>query len=500
VKIRLARFKGAQQALEKKYQLKGVAPRSYTESTRKEIQVLAAKCQERVDFAWTSGTTREPKQIFYPKHRIRNLQWTYVEQVALIYQHVGIDEPVLYILTNMSADNSVSNLLAREPLPRSLANFVLPYSIVYLPEVAKLSERYSQKTLHLTLLLLITPVLVAMANPSSLYIILGDMQKDWERVRKEILSVLDENWLSDFYNGTHVLDKGRETRLRKMLASPQCPSMRDLFPELRVIYCWHGGYVQPFIENLERQLAELKISFFPMFSMSTETVAYLIYPRFTLEGGLPLSLGVCYEFLPSGQDVIEGNLLKPWQLESSKQYSMVVSDNFGLKRYHTEDLFECAGFKQDTPILRFLGRVGLNYSFTGEKITDQQLLHVYENVRQLAKMPDGVFTCFPKRNDGSIPGYVFVWITQDSASASISADMFDRALMDVNEEYASKRKSERLTKPEIVISNYEKIMAKLISSDRRYADANPSQFKPLPLYRVFWDTLTTDGKGGGANG
>jgi len=233
--------------------------------------------------------------------------------------------------------------------------------------------------------------------------------------------------------------------------------------------------------------------------MSTETVAYLIYPRFTLEGGLPLSPGVCYEFLVSGQDTIEGNLLKPWALESGKHYSMVVSDAYGLKRYHTEDLFECAGFKKHTPILRFLGRVGLNYSFTGEKITDQQLLHVYENVRQTAKMANGVFTCFPKRNEGGIPGYVFVCITQDSTSSAMVAEMFDRALMEVNEEYASKRKSERLTKPEIVFANYETIMARLVSSDRRYADANPSQFKPLPLYRVFWDTLT-DGKGADANG
>ena len=83
---------------------------------------------------------------------------------------------------------------------------------------------------------------------------------------------------------------------------------------------------------------------------------------------------------------------------------------------------------------------------------------------------------------------------------NVAAELFDQALMDVNEEYASKRKTGRLAHPEIVSVNYEHLMTKLTASDHRYVGANPAQFKPLPLYKIFWDTLQINLKGGDANG
>ena len=140
-----------------------------------------------------------------------------------------------------------------------------------------------------------------------------------------------------------------------------------------------------------------------------------------------------------------------------------------------------------SPLLQFGGRAGLSYSFTGEKITDQQLLEVYETFRR----PGLSFTCFPKVNKGGVPGYVFVCLTEDHAARQhdLSADAFDRALMRINEEYASKRKSGRLAPPEVVTCSYEQLVGKVMRSDPRYAGASPAQFKLLPLYQVFWEQL-----------
>ncbi len=488
--VRLAGYKRRQKVLAERYGLAGCQPEPYGEITQRRIQGLAAASQEPANFAWTSGTTHRPKQIFYPKSRIRALQLTSVEQMALAYQSIGVGRPAFYFLTSMMPDHSVSSLLAHEVLPKVLAEYILPYSVVCVPEAEALGDRYSPHALHLAAMLLSGPVLIAMANPSALSVLLENIQQDWQPLRAEITGILKEAAWFSFRQRMGPSIDDREARVRKLLALEQCPSTQALFPKLRIVYCWHGGYVQPFIDTLRRQLADIPVTFFPMFSMSTETVAYLVYPRITLQGGLPIYPGVCYEFLPVGQPMTEANLLKPWQLEQRRCYSMVVSDAYGLKRYHTEDAFECLGFKRHTPILRFLNRVGLNYSFTGEKITDQQLLEVYDTVRQTAEVPRVAFTCFPKLNRGGVPGYVFVCLAANTTPRShLSAESFDQALMQVNEEYAGKRKSGRLAKPELVIHSYELLVTKLMRSDPRYAGASPAQFKPLPLYPVFWENL-----------
>jgi hypothetical protein len=468
--------------------VEGCEPGSYTEATRERILERSKAFRGRKAFAWTSGTTHQPKQILYPRRRIRALQQLYVVQAILAYRHARLGRPAFYFLSSMAPDRSVSGLLAREPLPWWLARYMLCDSIVYVPAVATLVDRYPQDALHLTLLLLNAPVLIAMANPSSLYIILNHAQRDWERMRNQITDILEEGWLPAFKRRMGSAVRARETEVKRLLTSPVCPSMSALLPGLKMVYCWDGGYVQPFIEHLQQQLADIQPMFRPMFSMSTETVASLIYPRVSTNAGLPIYPGVCYEFIQTDRSVASHNLLKPWELKTGQQYLMVVSDAYGLKRYQTNDLFECVGMTRHTPLLRFIGRAGLGYSFTGEKITDQQLLEVYEIVRQTAEIPGVAFTCFPKLNKGSVPGYVFVCLAANTVpQACLSAETFDQALMHVNEEYASKRTSGRLAKPELVIHSYELLVSKLMRSDPRYAGGSPAQFKPLPFYQIFWE-------------
>ena len=491
LRIRLACYRRDQHTLARRYGIEGRAPEPYGDSTRRRILERATMCRGPKEFAWTSGTTHDAKQLFYPKQRIRALQHAYVAQAVLAYRHAGLGRPAFYFFTSMAPDRSVSGLLAREPLSWWLGRYILCDSVVYEPAVARLAERYPQDALHLTLLLLTAPVLIAMANPSSLSLILDHAQHDWDRVRTQVTSILAEGWLPAFRKRMGPAHIAREARARQLLASPACPPMRELLPELRMVYCWNGGYVQPFLDNLRQQLKDIQPLFRPMFSMSTETVAYMIYPGVSADGGLPMYPGVCYEFIQAGHDATAQHLLKPWELRARQRYMMVVSDAYGLSRYQTHDLFECVGFKRRTPLLQFQGRAGLSYSFTGEKITDQQLLDIYETIRRKADMPGAAFTCFPKLNKGSVPGYVFVHVTnaQPMRTGLMTAELFDQILMEANEEYASKRQSGRLAKPEMATRRYEQLASRLMRADAHEAGTSPAQFKPLPLYQVFWESL-----------
>jgi hypothetical protein len=110
-----------------------------------------------------------------------------------------------------------------------------------------------------------------------------------------------------------------------------------------------------------------------MYSMSTETVEPLPYSQGEELHVLPIAEGVLYELLPEGAPDDPEALLSPAELEPGEAYSMGVSDPCGLLGYQTEDALRCVATIEGLPDLRFERRRGLAFSFTGEKLTGEQL-------------------------------------------------------------------------------------------------------------------------------
>jgi hypothetical protein len=490
--IRLWNYRRNQSALARRYGLDGAAPESYGEATRERIIALAESSPEQKQFAWTSGTTREPKQIYYPAHRAKRVQRTLMEQVMLAYDSAGVQRPSFYLLTSMTPDKSWSSMFVRRAFPAVAQRLLLSGSILFSPEAAKLVGRYSQTSVHIALWLMSEPTFIVTANPSSLYVVLEQAQADWGRIREEVKQVLAEEGIQGLWANIPAPHPPRQARIESLLSRSAPPSAQELLPQFQVLYCWDGGYVQPFIDNLKRQLAGKPVQFLPMFSVSTETVAYQVYPQISTRGGLPIYPGNCYEFVPIEQEMRTENILKPWELETGQEYVMIVSDAFGLVRYNTEDVFECRGMVEQTPLLYFKRRVGLRFSFTGEKITAEQLVELYESIRLDFELEGAIFSCFPTLNAGELPGYVFVHCTADEGELPFGLDAaeFDERLMEINLEYATKRKSGRLAAPRLVPVQYGRLVEAIRSSNPRFDGSNPAQFKMLPLYKVMWQDLS----------
>lgn len=499
--FRLANYKRSQLALARRYGIEKATPKPYDDETRARIIRLADSTPEAKQFAWTSGTTREPKQIYYPARRAKRVQRTLVEQVLLAYNYAGLQRPSFYLLTSMAPDKSWSSMFIRRSFPAVLNRVLLSGSILFVPRAAELVGRFSQTSVHVALWLLSEPAFIVTANPSSLYIILEQVHNDWARIRGEVKSILAEKEIDALRERIPGPDAQRQAHIQRVLAYAAPPSVGGLLPELQVVYCWNGGYVQPFIDNLKQQFqvvntlkqksAALPIRILPMFSVSTETIPYLMYPRVSIEAGLPTYPGNVYEFIPMQGEEPGDELLKPWELRTGHEYVMVVSDAFGLVRYNTEDIFQCRGMKKNTPLLFFRGRTGLRYSFTGEKLTAEQLLDLYRTVRQRLGLEGAIFTCFPRLNTGGLPNYVFVYCTMDDADipAGLSAQVLDEELMQINIEYETKRNSARLAPPELVSERYGELAERVRASNPRYRGSNPAQFKMLPLYKVMWEDL-----------
>jgi len=133
------------------------------------------------------------------------------------------------------------------------------------------------------------------------------------------------------------------------------------------------------------------------------------------------------------------------QLEVGKRYRLVMSQANGIYRYDTQDVYKVVGWVGKTPRIDFVGRSNVGSSFTGEKLSED---NIYQAVRKslnglCEKLP--FFSCIPVW--GNPPHYVIAVEAEDLALVDNQA-VLERHLQEhlcaVNEEYADKCSSRRL--------------------------------------------------------
>ena len=182
------------------------------------------------------------------------------------------------------------------------------------------------------------------------------------------------------------------------------------------------------------------------------------------------------------------NILKADQLEVGRAYSLVVSDPYGLRRYQTNDLFLCAATINGLPDLRFLRRRGLEYSFTGEKLTEQQVSSALSELRPHCS-GDEFLTCIPSHPlDEAIPHYKLVIVGKNANGCDSREDLStacDRLLAQINCEYRNKRETGRLGRIQVVRMTQNDFVRKIKASSANNWEA---QFKFLPLYCQTWES------------
>jgi hypothetical protein len=184
-----------------------------------------------------------------------------------------------------------------------------------------------------------------------------------------------------------------------------------------------------------------------------------------------------------------------WRLRHGYVYSMIVTDEYGLRRYQTNDLFKCERKIGDLCDLRFLRRKGIQYSFTGEKLTGEQLVMGHEILKKEIKQTVHMTLIPSLKLQRNIPGYYLV-IAPPKVDDSIIEmkdyyqKRFIEILSDINDEFKSKIESNRLDL-EVRIMDYSTLASvmdsKTVSESDIKLGAWESQFKLMPLYTKHWE-------------
>ncbi len=224
---------------------------------------------------------------------------------------------------------------------------------------------------------------------------------------------------------------------------------RTVWPELACIACWKGGtvgmYLDRFKDYFDPATPVRDIGYF-----ASEVRGSVVLSDEGSAGVLSVTENL-FEFAPAdGVAKPAGDdLLLPHQLEEGGQYFIYVTTLAGLYRYEMNDLMEVTGFHGETPVLRFLHKGKGMVSFTGEKLSETQVIEAveralpdrrgaYEFIAAVGEVPD------------ERPRYAFLIefdapVGEDEGHRMLRG--IEDALCDVNVEYAAKRKSLRIEPP-----------------------------------------------------
>lgn len=500
---RIDAYEAEQAKLRARYQIDAETMiRGYDAQTRSAVQAYADSRSD-VRLAYTSGSTSEPKALAYPPQRLKSFKAESRSIGVRAWAKVGIRQSSIFVLSSLANDSSFTSLAVYQSKePALITGIVEPARYLFRPAMRTCIEHYGATAVRFWLMVLSNPGLIYSTNPSTLAVFLLELHEQWSACTAMIRDFLKAEGVAGSAPVRRIAGRTMRRGAAKRLlaiASAQSPLPMDvMLPGLSAYCCWDGGYVRSFLKQIRGWLPAEHYTHIPMFAMSTETIETLTW--FGPEGEmrfLPMGPGVLYEFLPEGaQDVVE-NIELPWQLVAAKTYTMIVSDPYGLRRYQTEDLFVCEGMVRGVPDLRFARRRGLTWSFTGEKITGEQLSAAYEglelSVHGLSESAAQLTTLPSWPSDEALPRY-HLMVGHPSTQPDIDvstvelARAFDELLSGANQEYRDKRLSGRLAAAEVTLLPYARLAEALddLRSDGgdNRARSWESQFKLTPLTRT----------------
>jgi hypothetical protein len=211
------------------------------------------------------------------------------------------------------------------------------------------------------------------------------------------------------------------------------------FWDLAFIGNWTGGTLKLYLPRLRELYGDVPVRDIGLLASEG---------RFTvpLADGSPAGVAEItdnfLEFIPAAQRGHPApDVLRAHELETGEEYFLLFSNWTGLFRYDLDDRVRVTGRLGQSPMLEFLSRGASTANITGEKITEHQVVEAMRRAGE--KLGERVERFVVQGRFAALP-YYELRLEADAASAAAVASALDDALAELNMEYRSKRKSERL--------------------------------------------------------
>lgn len=404
-------------------------------------------------FALTSGTTGQPKLVPVTNHFFREYRrgWQ-LWGVKLYWDH----KDLVYKKTLKLASDwrqfftpggtpcgAISGLVGHTAPLLARLRFALPQCV---------TEIHSADAKHYVALRLGLACrkvgLVGTANPSTLVEFARLADKEAEHL------------IRDIHNGTLREDLnipwGLRKRLQPYFGRPQPGRARELegivnetgrldlsaaWPQLSVLAVWTGGPVRIFLPLLEKYYGRRAIRDHGL----SASEGHLTIPfEDHSSSGILEYCHHFFEFIPvEERNSSQPTVLLAHELEIGGEYYILLTTSSGFYRYDIRDVVRCTGFIHDVPLLEFLNKGAHFANFTGEKLSEHQVVAAVEAAFGRLGIPLQTFILAPVMGDR--PRYVL--LLEPGPTAGREAELaaaVNAELARLNCEYANRLETHRL--------------------------------------------------------
>lgn len=270
-----------------------------------------------------------------------------------------------------------------------------------------------------------------------------------------MLEYIDKNYellIDDIEKGTineeiKMSDEIRQSLLKKIKPMPErAAELREIFkngpdfpylpviwPDLMYIYGCKGGSFANYDRIMRSRYTGENLTRIYYGVTSTEGIYSTPFEADSDVSVLtPGSLFM--EFLPVEADGDFSKIVTMDKLEEGKQYEFVITNNSGLYRYRMSDSFVVVGKLNETPTIRFVGRVNKTMNMSSEKLLESDIEKAVTEVSDELNMPIFDFCVCPDYDNMC---YRFLIEPQKNTEINMKAfaDLLEKKLSEVSDVY-----------------------------------------------------------------
>jgi hypothetical protein len=293
--------------------------------------------------------------------------------------------------------------------------------------------------------------MIIAANPSTLINLarLGDQEKE------SLLRDIRDGTLSERFDVPAEVraslarrlekkDPERVRELEEIIRRTGTLYPKDYWPSDCILGNWMGGSMGAYLRQYPRYYGATPVRDVGL--IASEGRMTIPMSDGTPAGTLDISTHF-FEFIPEDEiDRPQSTVLSAHELIPGRNYYILLTTSYGLYRYNIHDVVRCTGFHNQTPLVEFLSKGSLFSNLTGEKVSEYHVSGAMADVLRQLDLSVSTYSVAPRWHDEQPYYGLFVERNDipDSGVGRSLAQALDRRLCEVNEEYASKRSSQRL--------------------------------------------------------
>lgn len=402
-------------------------------------------------FALTSGTTGTPKYIPVTDALLKAYRegWHVWGVHALNDHYDAFGAKLLQLASRMDEESTPSGVPAgaMSGLTAQAQRRSIRWLYIMPPESAYSGTTATKYYLACRLGLQVRRLMPLTANPSTL---LG-LARTMDEAKDDLLRDLSDGTLRTDL----ALDREHRARIERALkAMPDRARALErivratghLYPkdtwDVPLIGTWKGGTLELYLRRMPEVWGDVPVRDIGLLASEGR---FSVPLQTNGSAGVLDVRGTVFEFLPEEEaGRPDAPTLLPHETQVGERYFLVLTTPSGLFRYDIGDLVEVTGRSGPVPVIRFLNKGGHVSSLTGEKLTEHQVVTAVNGAVAALGLPVESYCLCPVWDEAPCYDLLVEEAAVAPERAPALAEAVERALVDLNIEYAAKRASGRL--------------------------------------------------------